>query len=57
MFSLIFICVADIVFQLDDGCVSAHKAILSARSDYMVAMFNYGFRESSEKIVSSDFEF
>lgn len=42
---------ADVVFDLDDGSVPAHKAILTARCDVMKAMFSGDFRESSAKVV------
>lgn len=43
---------ADVIFELDDGSVPAHKAILTARCDVMKAMFSGDFRESSAKVVS-----
>jgi hypothetical protein len=43
---------ADVVFDLDDGSLPAHRAILTARCDMMKAMFSGDFRESSAKIVS-----
>lgn len=46
---------ADVMFDLDDGSVPAHKAILTARCDVMKAMFSGDFRESSAKVVSIDF--
>ncbi|XP_076678484.1 rho-related BTB domain containing isoform X2 [Andrena cerasifolii] len=42
---------ADVVFDLDDGSVPAHKAILTARCDVMKAMFSGDFRESSAKVI------
>jgi Rho-related BTB domain-containing protein 1/2 len=42
---------ADVVFQLEDGTCSAHKAILMCRCDMMDAMFRGDFRESSAKVV------
>ncbi|XP_076759757.1 rho-related BTB domain containing isoform X1 [Xylocopa sonorina] len=42
---------ADVVFELDDGSVPAHKAILTARCDVMKAMFSGDFRESSAKVI------
>ncbi|XP_051158151.1 rho-related BTB domain-containing protein 1 isoform X1 [Leptopilina boulardi] len=42
---------ADVVFDLDDGSMSAHRAILAARCDMMKAMFRGDFRESSAKII------
>lgn len=44
---------ADVMFELDDGSVPAHKAILTARCDVMKAMFSGDFRESSAKVVSA----
>lgn len=43
---------SDVVFELEDGKQSAHKAILAARCDPMGAMFRGHFRESTAKIVS-----
>ncbi|XP_014216043.1 rho-related BTB domain-containing protein 1 isoform X3 [Copidosoma floridanum] len=43
---------ADVVFELDDGCLPAHRAILTARCDMMKAMFSGDFRESSAKIIA-----
>lgn len=40
------------IFELDDGSVPAHKAILTARCDVMKAMFSGDFRESSAKVVN-----
>ncbi|XP_011336691.1 rho-related BTB domain-containing protein 1 isoform X3 [Ooceraea biroi] len=42
---------ADVMFELDDGSVPAHKAILTARCDVMKAMFSGDFRESSAKVI------
>ncbi|XP_048268514.1 rho-related BTB domain-containing protein 1 isoform X1 [Bombus affinis] len=42
---------ADVIFELDDGSVPAHKAILTARCDVMKAMFSGDFRESSAKVI------
>ncbi|XP_078033162.1 rho-related BTB domain containing isoform X2 [Augochlora pura] len=42
---------ADVVFDLDDGSVPAHKAILTARCDVMKAMFSGDYRESSAKVI------
>ncbi|XP_014604016.1 PREDICTED: rho-related BTB domain-containing protein 1 isoform X1 [Polistes canadensis] len=42
---------ADVVFELDDGSMPAHRAILTARCDVMKAMFSGDFRESSAKII------
>lgn len=43
---------ADVMFELDDGSMPAHRAILTARCDMMKAMFSGDFRESSAKVVS-----
>ncbi|XP_067135297.1 rho-related BTB domain-containing protein 1-like [Centruroides vittatus] len=42
---------SDVLFQLEDGIVPAHKPILIARCDVMAAMFSGDFCESSAKIV------
>ncbi|CAN7990351.1 unnamed protein product, partial [Ixodes hexagonus] len=42
---------SDVLFQLDDGFCSAHRALLMARCDMMAAMFRGDFRESSAKVV------
>lgn len=42
----------DVLFELDDGNLPAHRAILTARCDMMKAMFSGDFRESSAKVVS-----
>ncbi|XP_033209942.1 rho-related BTB domain-containing protein 1 isoform X2 [Belonocnema kinseyi] len=42
---------ADVVFDLDDGSMPSHRAILTARCDMMKAMFSGDFRESSAKII------
>ena len=46
--------VTDVLFQVDDGSVAAHKALLMARCEVMAGMFSYNFRESSAKVVSTD---
>ncbi|XP_014252585.1 rho-related BTB domain-containing protein 1 isoform X2 [Cimex lectularius] len=43
---------ADVMFQLDDGCLPAHKPLLIARCDMMRAMFSGDFREGSAKVIS-----
>ncbi|KAJ7327326.1 hypothetical protein JRQ81_017085 [Phrynocephalus forsythii] len=43
---------ADVVFVVDDGSVPAHKPLLLAGSDFMVALFGGTFRESSAAEVS-----
>lgn len=42
---------ADIMFQTDDGCLPAHKALLISGSDMMSAMFGSDFIESGNKIL------
>ncbi|CAB0010649.1 unnamed protein product [Nesidiocoris tenuis] len=42
---------ADVIFQLDDGCIPAHKPLLMARCDMMRAMFSGDFREGSAKVI------
>ncbi|XP_073969852.1 rho-related BTB domain containing isoform X3 [Rhodnius prolixus] len=42
---------ADVMFQLDDGCLPAHKPLLMARCDMMRAMFSGDFREGSAKVI------
>ena len=43
---------SDILFRLDDGAISAHKPILMARCDMMLAMFTHeDFVESSARVV------
>lgn len=42
----------DIIFQLDDGIIAAHRALLSARCDVMRAMFSGNFKERSSKVVN-----
>ncbi|XP_053921683.1 rho-related BTB domain-containing protein 2-like isoform X2 [Cuculus canorus] len=37
---------ADVVFRVDDGAVPAHKPLLIAGCDWMMAMFRGAFRES-----------
>lgn len=46
---------ADVIFELDDGNIPAHRAILTARCDVMKAMFSGDFREGNAKVVSTDF--
>ena len=41
----------DVIIQLDDGRVRAHRALLAARSDMMDAMFCGDYRESSTREV------
>eukprot|EP00095_Tigriopus_kingsejongensis_P009866 maker-scaffold757_size101632-snap-gene-0.20 protein:Tk09866 transcript:maker-scaffold757_size101632-snap-gene-0.20-mRNA-1 annotation:"hypothetical protein DAPPUDRAFT_225906" len=43
---------ADVVFRLDDGAIRAHKPLLMARCDMMLAMFTHDdFVESSARVV------
>ena len=42
----------DVTFQLEDGVMPSHKAMLSARSDVMAAMFSDNFIEGSASVVS-----
>ncbi|XP_053560366.1 rho-related BTB domain-containing protein 2 isoform X2 [Bombina bombina] len=43
---------SDVVFKVDDGSVPAHKPLLIASCDWMVAMFRGSFRESFDQEVS-----
>ncbi|KAK2166216.1 hypothetical protein NP493_1329g00003 [Ridgeia piscesae] len=44
---------ADVWFQVDDGLVAGHKALLTARSEVMAHMFGCGhFRECSAKLAT-----
>ncbi|XP_030046771.1 rho-related BTB domain-containing protein 2 isoform X2 [Microcaecilia unicolor] len=43
---------SDVVFRVDDGCVPAHKPLLIASCDWMVAMFRGSFKESFTEEVS-----
>uniref|UniRef100_A0A493T7B1 BTB domain-containing protein n=1 Tax=Anas platyrhynchos platyrhynchos TaxID=8840 RepID=A0A493T7B1_ANAPP len=43
---------ADVVFRVDDGTVPAHKPLLIAGCDWMMAMFRGAFRESYAAEVS-----
>ena len=42
----------DVLFQVEDGTVAAHKCLLMARCDVMFGMFSYNFKESSLKLVT-----
>lgn len=44
---------ADITFELDDGRIRAHRAMLVARCEVMRAMLNGDFREAHAHTVSS----
>jgi len=41
----------DVVFEVDDGTVCAHRALLTCRSDVMASMFTNDFLEKSAKLV------
>ena len=41
----------DVVFEVDDGTVRAHRALLTCRSDMMASMFTNDFLEKSAKLV------
>jgi BTB/POZ domain len=43
---------ADITFELDDGRIRAHRAMLVARCEVMRAMLNGDFREAHAHTVS-----
>lgn len=45
-------CFSDILFELDDGQMRAHRAILIARCDVMRAMLAGDFREAHSNVVS-----
>lgn len=42
---------SDVLFQLDDGIFSAHRALLSARCDMMKVMFSGDFKEKNSKVI------
>ncbi|XP_075228582.1 rho-related BTB domain containing [Lycorma delicatula] len=42
---------SDVIFQLDDGSLAAHRPMLMARCDMMRAMFSGDFREGSAKVI------
>ena len=42
----------DISFEVDNGIVSAHKALLMGHCEMMYAMFNNDFIESASDVVS-----
>ncbi len=44
--------VTDVTFEVDDGSIAAHKALLMASCDVMLGMFSYNFKESVAKVVS-----
>ncbi|KAB7504651.1 Rho-related BTB domain-containing protein 1 [Armadillidium nasatum] len=43
---------SDVLFQLEDETASAHRPLLMARCDMMLAMFSGDFRESNAKVVT-----
>lgn len=45
-------CFSDVTFELDDGHMKAHRAILVARCDVMRAMLAGDFREAHSSTVS-----
>lgn len=45
-------CFSDIIFELDDGQMKAHRAILVARCDVMRAMLTGDFREAHSNVVN-----
>lgn len=45
-------CFTDITFELDDGQMKAHRAILVARCDVMRAMLAGDFREAHSSVVN-----
>ena len=42
----------DVIFELEDGRLAAHKAMLAARSDVMAAMFSENFIEGAASLVT-----
>lgn len=49
------VCVADVIFKLDDGAIMAHKPLLISSCDWMAAMFGGPFVESCTKEVREPF--
>lgn len=43
---------SDVTFELDDGHMKAHRAMLVARCDVMRAMLNGDFKEAHSNVVS-----
>jgi len=43
---------SDVMFQLEDFCLPAHRSFLVVRCDVMKAMFTGDFKESGSKVVS-----
>ena len=48
----LLMCQLDVMMELEDGTVPAHRALLMCRSDMMVNMFNLDFSERSNRTVS-----
>lgn len=44
---------SDVTFELDDGHMKAHRAILVARCDVMRAMLDGDFREAHSNLVNT----
>lgn len=42
---------SDVTFELDDGQMKSHRAMLIARCDMMRAMLNGDFREAHANVV------
>ncbi len=45
---------SDVTFELDDGHIKSHRAMLIARCDVMRAMLNGDFREAHTNVVSDE---
>lgn len=45
----------DVTFELDDGHIKTHRAMLVARCDVMRAMLNGDFREAHSNVVCNVF--
>lgn len=45
----------DVTFELDDGHIKTHRAMLVARCDVMRAMLNGDFREAHSNVVSTTY--
>lgn len=45
---------SDVTFELDDGHIKSHRAMLIARCDVMRAMLNGDFREAHSNVVSTN---
>lgn len=44
----------DVTFELEDGHIKTHRAMLVARCDVMRAMLNGDFREAHSNVVSCE---